>query len=55
MVTLDSRVKRMLTFAKQLAEEAKGFNEAAEREPAGSMCLGNCFFDGPCKLRRHPT
>jgi hypothetical protein len=37
MVKLDSRVKRMLTFAKQLAEEAKGFKEAAEREPPGSM------------------
>jgi hypothetical protein len=36
MVKLRPRVKHALTFAERLAEEAKRFKEAAEREPLGS-------------------
>ena len=37
MVKLRPRVKHTLTFEERLAEEARKFNEAAEREPPGSM------------------
>jgi hypothetical protein len=37
MIKLRPRVKHTLTFEERLAEEAKKFNEAAEREPPGSM------------------
>ena len=36
MVKLRPRVKHTLTFEERLAEEAKRFKEAAEREPLGS-------------------
>jgi hypothetical protein len=36
MVKLRPRVKHTLTFEERLTEEAKRFNEAAEREPPGS-------------------
>jgi hypothetical protein len=37
MVKLGVRVKHTLSFEDRLAEEAKRFKEAAEREPLGSM------------------
>jgi hypothetical protein len=37
MVNLRSRAKHTLTFEERLAEEAKGFKAAAEKEPLGSM------------------
>ena len=37
MVKLRPRVKQTLTFEERLAEEAKKFNEAAAREPLGSL------------------
>ena len=37
MVKLRPRVKHTMTFEERLAEEAKRFKEAAEREPLGSM------------------
>jgi hypothetical protein len=37
MVKLRPRGKHTSTFEERLAEEAKQFNEAAEREPPGSM------------------
>jgi hypothetical protein len=37
MVKLQLRTNHVLSFEERLAEEAKRFKEAAEREPAGSM------------------
>jgi hypothetical protein len=37
MGNLRSRVKHTLTFEEWLAEEAKTFREAAEREPLGTL------------------
>ena len=37
MAKLRPRVKHTLSFEERLAEEAKKFNEAAEREPLGSL------------------
>jgi hypothetical protein len=37
MMKLRSRVKHMMTFEELLAEEARKFREAAEREPLGSL------------------
>jgi hypothetical protein len=37
MIKLRPRVKHMMTFEERLAEEAKRFREAAEREPPGSL------------------
>ena len=37
MVKLRPRVKHAQTFEQRLAEEARKFNEAAEREPPGSL------------------
>ena len=37
MVKLRPRVRHTLSFEERLAEEAKKFNEAAEREPLGSL------------------
>lgn len=37
MGNLRRRVKHTLSFEERLAEEAKEFREAAEREPPGSM------------------
>ena len=37
MIKLRPRVKHTLTFEERLAEEARKFKEAAEREAPGSM------------------
>jgi hypothetical protein len=37
MTKLRRRVKHTLTFEERLSQEARKFNEAAEREPPGSM------------------
>jgi hypothetical protein len=37
MTQMRRRVKHILTFEERLAEEAKRFNEAAEKEAPGSM------------------
>lgn len=37
MVKLRPRTKHTMTFEERLAEEAKRFREAAEREPLGSL------------------
>jgi hypothetical protein len=37
MVKLRQRVKHTSTFEERLADEAKKYREAAEREPVGSM------------------
>ena len=37
MTKLRSRIKHTLTFEERLAEEAKSFKEAADREPLGSL------------------
>ena len=54
MTKLRRRVKHTLSFGERLAESAKKFNEAVEREPPGSMSR-ELLLQRVSKLRRHTT